>query len=661
MLQNKDGKIENDNRMKPEKNTKKNNLNINCHSFIPNNLKKRKNSNDNFDDNVKIRLNEYINYFSTQTFSQEYKCNEDDKTNNPRNILLNINAKEYIPIKKRTNEDLEKIGYIEPITNNIEGNKKNKDDYSYLENSKIINFKSYSDYSYSSKSSSSTNINVSNESWTKNDDPKEYRESEVNKKKLENSNNITLIKNKLNELLNEVKENNAQKYENITIQIFEIIENKDDYQIIFIESFFYKVCMESKYVELYAKLFKNLDKELSHKYKVKGEGKRISSKFRSKLIEKCQKVFKGKNYEKYMKVEETNQRKNKLKKLIIGNVKLMTELIKIKMLSKTNAPDCIKFLFYKYKSEKDKVLKNSYIVAIIIFIDKFEAIIHSGDKRIKEDELQRYMKIIDEMLKELELIKNDEEIHIRYMIIDLIKKNKSKKNVLAKSNKEFEDENINKDNLDKNLNDTKEEEINQEYINEKIKNDLISYKDFVEKNGNSENYLWNITTFLYDIKQKNFDDIIEGYILACNYLNEKENNIKYAKDYIKELVEYYHDKINSEEKNQLQNKIFDLIEKINYFTPKSNKIYNIYAYIIYIFIVNEIMNIESLEKIIKDTKVINKENLITISIVYNNIYKYIKNDIFKNTLKKFVFIDRNKSLFKWVYENDLESEIVKNY
>ena len=661
MLQNKDGKIENDNRMKPEENSKKNNLNINCHSFIPNNLKKCKNSNDNFDDNVKIRLNEYINYFSTQTFSQEYKCNEDDKTNNPRNILLNINAKEYIPIKKRTNEDLEKIGYIEPITNNIEGNKKNKDDYSYLENSKIINFKSYSDYSYSSKSSSSTNINVSNESWTKNDDPKEYRESEVNKKKLENSNNITLIKNKLNELLNEVKENNAQKYENITIQIFEIIENKDDYQIIFIESFFYKVCMESKYVELYAKLFKNLDKELSHKYKVKGEGKRISSKFRSKLIEKCQKVFKGENYEKYMKVEETNQRKNKLKKLIIGNVKLMTELIKIKMLSKTNAPDCIKFLFYKYKSEKDKVLKNSYIVALIIFIDKFETIIHSGDKRIKEDELQRYMKIIDEMLKELELIKNDEEIHIRYMIIDLIKKNKSKKNVLAKSNKEFEDENINKDNLDKNLNDTKEEEINQEYINEKIKNDLISYKDFVEKNGNSENYLWNITTFLYDIKQKNFDDIIEGYILACNYLNEKENNIKYAKDYIKELVEYYHDKINSEEKNQLQNKIFDLIEKINYFTPKSNKIYNIYAYIIYIFIVNEIMNIESLEKIIKDTKVINKENLITISIVYNNIYKYIKNDIFKNTLKKFVFIDRNKSLFKWVYENDLESEIVKNY
>ena len=666
MLQNKDGNIENENRMKPEEISRKNNLNINCRSFFPNTLKKCNNSNDNYDDNVKIRLNEYINYFSTQTFSQECKFNEDDKTNNPRNILLNINAKEYIPIKKRTNEDLEKIGYIEPITNNIEENKKNKensykDDHSYLENSKIINFKSYSDYSYSSKSSSSTNINASIETWTKNDDPKEYRESEIYKKKLENSNNITLIKNKLNELLNEVKENNGQKYENISIQIFEIIENKDDYQIIFIESFFYKVCMESKNVEIYAKLFKNLDNELSQKYKVKGEGKRISSKFRTKLIEKCQKVFKGENYEIYMKKEEPKQRKNKLKKLIIGNITFMTELIKIKMLSKKIAPGCIKFLFYKYKSEKDKVLKNSYAVAIIIFIEKFEIIIHSGDKRMKEDELQSYMKSIDEMRKELELIKNDEEIHIRHMIINLIKKNKSEKNMLAKSNKEFEEENINKDNLDKNLNDIKEEEISQEYINEKIKSDLISYKDFVEKNGNSEKYPWNITTYLYDIKQKNFDDIIEGYILACSYLIEKENNIKYVKDYIKELVEYYHDKINSEEKNQLQNKIFDLFEKVNYFTPKNNKIYNIYAYIIYIFIVNEIMDIKSLEKIIKDTKEINKENLISINIFYNNIYKYIKNDIFKNTLKKFVFIERNKSLFKWVFENDLENKKVKNY
>ena len=141
---------------------------------------------------------------------------------------------------------------------------------------------------------------------------------------------------------------------------------------------------------------------------------------------------------------------------------------------------------------------------------------------------------------------------------------------------------------------------------------------------------------------------------------EKENNIKFTKDYIKELIEFYHDKINSEEKNQLQNKIFDLFEKVHYFSQKNNKIYNIYAYIIYIFIINEIMDIKSLENIIKDTKVINKENLIAISIVYNNIYKYIKNEIFKNSLKKFIFIDRNKRLFKWVYENDTENEIVKN-
>jgi hypothetical protein len=669
MLHNRDGKIDNKNRMQTEEISRKNNLNINCPSFIPKNLKKSNNSNDNSDDKYKIGLNEFINYFSIPSCSQVYKFNEKDQINNPRNILLNINAKEYTPIKKRPNEDsekIEKIEYIEPIQNNIEENKKkrensHKNDYFYLENPKKNNIKSYSDYSYSSKNSSSTNINVSIESWTKNDNPKEHRESEVNKKKLENSNNIDLIKNILNELLNKLKKNNRQNEENITIQIFEIIENKDDYQIIFIEAFFYKVCMESFYVELYAKLFKNLDKKLSQKYKVKGEGKRISSKFRIKLIEKCQKVFKGENYEKYIKEEEPNQRKNKLKKFIIGNTHFMTELIKIKMLSKKIALDCTIFLFSKYKGEKDKVLKTAYIVAIIIFIEKFEAIIHSEDKKLKEDEIQSYMKSINEMLKELELIKKDEEKHIQYMIEKLINKYKLEKNILVKSNKEFEEENINKDNLDKNLTDNKEEEINQEYINEKIKSDLINYKDFVEKNGNSESYPWNITTYLYDIKQQNFDDIIEGYIIACNYLIEKENNIKFTKDYIKELVEFYHDKINIEEKNQLQNKIFYLFEKVNYFTPKNYKIYNIYSYIIYIFIINEIMDIKSLENIIKDTKMINKENLIAISIIYNNIYKYIKNDIFKNTLKKFVFIDRNKSLFKWVYQNDLESEIDKNY
>jgi hypothetical protein len=231
------------------------------------------------------------------------------------------------------------------------------------------------------------------------------------------------------------------------------------------------------------------------------------------------------------------------------------------------------------------------------------------------------------------------------MIIKLIENNKSEKYILAKPKNEFGEEYNNKDNKDKKVNDIKEEEISQEYINEKIKCDLFNYKDFVEKNKNSKNYPWNITTYLYDIKQKNFDDIIEGYILACTYFIEKENDIKYAIDYIKELIEYYHDKINNEEKNQLRNKIFDLFVKANDLAIKAPKIYYIYINVIYIFIVNEIMELKSFENFIKDAKIINKD-LISISITFNEAYKYIPNDIFKNILN--------------LLGSNLENELVKN-
>ena len=394
MLQNNVRKIENKNRMQTKEISRKNNLKTDCPSFIPNYLKKCNNSNDYADDNFKqvsIRLNETINYY---TFSQESKYNDDYRNNDLRNIELNVDAKEYIPKNIRAKENSEKMEYFEPITNSLEQSQKKKEnspsyDYYYLEIPEEINFKSYSNYSHSSKSSSSTNINAS-ESYA------DY-----------------LIKKELNELLNKLKKNNGENDENIKIQIFEKIKNKDDYQEIFIDIFFYEVCIESKNVELYAKLFKNLDKELSKKYKVKEEGKRISSKFRTKLIENCKKVFKGENYENFLQNENPNQRKNKLKRLIIGNINFISELIKIKMLSKKNIPNCIEFLFTKYKSEKDILLKNTHLVAIIVFIEKFERIVIE-DKSMNEEEVQSYMQRIDEMIKELELIQKEVGIHIQH-------------------------------------------------------------------------------------------------------------------------------------------------------------------------------------------------------------------------------------------------------
>jgi len=158
-------------------------------------------------------------------------------------------------------------------------------------------------------------------------------------------------------------------------------------------------------------------------------------------------------------------------------------------------------------------------------------------------EIQNKQKI-EEIIQKLEKIKEDKEIpgYIRYLIINLIEKKKNnfkesqyEKYIRAKSKQELEEEMNNKDN-EKEKKKNEQENIKQE-IFEKIKKDLNEYKDFIEDEGNSKNYNWEITTDLYDIKLRSFDDILEGYIVSSGDFIEQESNIKYAKDYIKEFIE----------------------------------------------------------------------------------------------------------------------------
>ena len=112
-------------------------------------------------------------------------------------------------------------------------------------------------------------------------------------------------------------------------------------------------------------------------------------------------------------------------------------------------------------------------------------------------------------------------------------------------------------------------------INDKIKTDLYDYKDFVEEEGSSEKYLWAITTELYDEKLKKFDDIMEGFLISSADFIEKDSNIKYAKDYIKELVGYYNEKMNKQEKHDLQKRVFNLFEIINDLSLETPKLFEI--------------------------------------------------------------------------------------
>ena len=662
----------------------KNNFKINSRSLCSKYKRKNRHFNDYY-------YNEYNSMQSSYNYNNSPYLEEQNQNNNKKSAS-NKKVNEFITIKASSNEDSEKPQILETVPEEKnQSQKKNENPqkyvYSYeyliqfekmasametnflntetlihigelekdLKPLKKNNSKSISENSscHTSRNNSSSNINVSLETWAKKDYSKEIKAAEDNKKKFDENKNIDPTKKQLRELLNILTKDN---YEDIKKNIIEIIKSNVDEQAKFIEVFFTKACMETSYVEIYVKLCKDLNKELPQKSKSKEDGKdskKTSSEFRVKLIHKCKLIFQGKNYNEFIKVRDPDEYQVKLEKFILGNIIFITGLIKVKLLSKRAGFQCISHLFQEYKSENDKVLKKIHILAIIKLVENLGAFIHSEEKNIKKEELKGYKKNIEEIFKQLEEIKDNETGQIHYKILNLIDKKKNnfektkyEKSLLAKSKKEVEEEFNNKE-KGKEGNDI-EEEINQDTINKKIKKDLYDYKDFVESEGSSNNFKWETTTHLYDLNHKNyFEEILEGYILSCSDFIEKESYIKYAKDYIKEFVEYYNNEINKEKKKQLKNKIFDLFENVKDYAFETPKIYEIYAYVLYLLIDNKIMDIEDLENI-KELEAI-EEDLKEINIVYKNIYKDIKNDEFKNIIKKFGFIDKNKKIFEWVF------------
>ena len=662
----------------------KNNFKINSRSLCSKYKRKNRHFNDYY-------YNEYNSMQSSYNYNNSPYLEEQNQNNNKKSSS-NKKVNEFIPIKINSNEASEKPQILETVPE--EKNQSQKKDenpqkyvYSYeyliqfekmasametnflntetlihigelekdLKPLKKNNSKSISENSscHTSRNNSSSNINVSLETWAKKDYSKEIKAAEDNKKKFDENKNIDPTKKQLRELLNILTKDN---YEDIKKNIIETIKSNVDDQIKFIEVFFPKACMETSYVEIYVKLCKDLNKELPQKSKSKDDGKdskKTSSEFRVKLIHKCKLIFQGKNYNEFIKVRDPDEYQPKLEKFILGNIIFITGLIKVKLLSKRAGFQCISHLFQEYKSENDKVLKKIQILAIIKLVENLGAFIHSEEKNIKKEELKGYKKNIEEIFKQLEEIKDNETGQIHYKILNLIDKKKNnfektkyEKSLLAKSKKEVEEEFNNKE-KGKEGNDI-EEEISQDKINKKIKKDLYDYKDFVESEGSSNNFKWETITHLYDLNHKNFfEEILEGYILSCSDFIEKESYIKYAKDYIKEFVEYYNNEINKEQKKQLKNKIFDLFENVKDYAFETPKIYEIYAYVLYLLIDNKIMDIEDLENI-KELEAI-EEDLKEINIVYKNIYKDIKNDEFKNIIKKFGFIDKNKKIFEWVF------------
>ena len=189
-------------------------------------------------------------------------------------------------------------------------------------------------------------------------------------------------------------------------------------------------------------------------------------------------------------------------------------------------------------------------------------------------------------------------------------------------------------------------EREQEEIIEKIKSDLTEYKECVEEEGDSKKFTWKTTTILYDVEFKSIEDITQGYLAASADFIEKEDNIKYAKDYIRELFNYYNEKMDDKEKDDLIKRVFSLYELVKDYAYDTPKIYEIYSYLLFTFMENNIMEVKDIQDIFKDKE---GEDLKYLSGVLQNIYNYNKSDEFKSELKAIPFISKNKGEFEWVF------------
>ena len=459
------------------------------------------------------------------------------------------------------------------------------------------------------------------------------------------------IKKDLREFLNMLTKGN---YEQIKQDILAIIRDNVNYQIKFVDILFKKAIYERVYTALYAKLCKELDKQLPQKNaQIEGENKpKPTSIMRAKLLDKIKEIFQIKRYEtfeEYIKDKDPEEREYKLKKFVLGNIYFITELIKIKLLSKKIAPICINILFERYEStDGHQKLKLINLQGIIIFTEQFGSLVHVLEKKIDPKEAKIFKESIDKIFKKLDQVKNEPNLprDIYYSIINLIEKRKNNYKIskyeeymISKSKKQVEKE--------------LENQITQDNINDRIYKDLIDYKDFIEEEGTSDKYQWKEITYLYDKKAKDLDDILEGYIEGCYDFIEKQSNIKYAKSYIKELIEHYSSKIHLKEKTILKNRLINLFTRVKDFALETPLIYDIYAYVIFIFLENGIMEVNDLEGIIKEKDFINITSSIIKKVYKLKLYRIEK---FKIQLAEMSNIKKNKEFFEWVFNQDGNKE-----
>jgi hypothetical protein len=429
----------------------------------------------------------------------------------------------------------------------------------------------------------------------------ENKEAEDHKKTTDEVLKINPVKDDLTMQLNVLTLDN---YKDTKQKIFETIKDSIESQEKLIDVLFKKAIVEWTYVVIYSKLCYDLDKELPQRAEVDsktaaattttGKKQTVTSVFRSKLLEKCKKVFKEELANFYVKCEDPEEREVKMKQFTLGNVNFIGELINTKILSKKVVFQCVEHLI---QNKSDPI----NLEGIVILLDKFGTFINK-DEKLKQEELKHYNEKVNSYLETINYIQeNDKKLpgYVRYKIINLIDKRdrgwieskvdsskiiKSKGEVSEEYDQEMREKGEIKETISK-------KNIDYDRCRKSVNEDLEVWK----ASTNHEHFDWTnvekitkkhgLGTFL-----KSFSDAI---IDAIGRTEDVEN----AFSYLKTIVQYYSKNIYKEDKTEIVNVTLNYLEYLSDYILDNHYLLEIWAKIVMLLNNYNLFSYKDLEKL----------------------------------------------------------------
>jgi len=373
------------------------------------------------------------------------------------------------------------------------------------------------------------------------------------------------------------------------------------------------------------------------------------------------------------------------KKKFLGNMDFIAELINVKLLSQTKGFEFLDILYKRYCEIQNEQIKYLNLEGAIILLTKFGKIVFDRKNPKHLQNLDNYMK--DNICPIVEKKDNNLPNYLRFKIINLIEKKKNnwkdslyEQSIIAKGKNnnnisiyhehDGTNNNINideslMDNSNKNFNANNNTNLDIDLEKENniillIKNDLENYisylnenqiyclKDLLEKNSyddiNNE-YDWSMTEELI-IKEKNdLDEIIRCFIEVCIDYVQKEQNIFYCDEYIKNIINYYSADLSKEQSDKVRNSMIDLFLNIENICIDNFFMFEIMGYLMLLLLENYLFYTEDLDKFMNEdkNKISKIMKVIKFMIDYSPDEK--RNDFLAN-LESSELFEKNKKLLE---------------